>query len=235
VNAPYSLVQAGDSVVVVELENRIDERINSQAIWLADAVAGEQIAGVRDVVPTYRSVAVYFDPLRTDYAVLSDLLERKASAVTTGAGGLGNADPERVGVRSARGREGRRVRIPVKYGGDDGPDLADVAAFARLSEAEVIARHTARVYRVFMMGFLPGFPYLGTVEAAIAAPRRSTPRLRVPEGSVGIAGAQTGIYPTESPGGWQIIGRTSVKLFDVSRSEPFLLEPGNDVEFFAER
>ena len=98
----------------------------------------------------------------------------------------------------------------------------------------MIARHTGRVYLVFMMGFLPGFPYLGTVDPAIAAPRRATPRLRVPAGSVGIAGSQTGIYPAETPGGWQVIGRTPVTLFDMSRTDPFLLEPGDAVEFYAE-
>jgi KipI family sensor histidine kinase inhibitor len=220
---PYRLIQAGDSAVILELENRIDAETNAQAIALAGAIAAARIGGVRDVVPTYRSVAVYFDPLRTDYAALTDLLERQAQAVAA--------------ARATTRREGRRplVRIPVKYGGDDGPDLADVAAFAKLSEAEVIARHAGRVYRVFMMGFLPGFPYLGTVDAAIAAPRRATPRLRVPAGSVGIAGSQTGIYPLETPGGWQVIGRTSVKLFDLSRPDPFLLEPGDAVEFYAER
>jgi KipI family sensor histidine kinase inhibitor len=222
--ARFNLVHAGDSVVIVELDDRIDEGINEQAIRLAGTVTTAGIAGVRDVVPTYRSVAVYFDPLHTDYAALSDFLEREAQAVVTAA----SADSLQAGDRPP-------VRIPVKYGGEEGPDLAAVAAFAKLSEAEVIARHTGRVYRVFMMGFLPGFPYLGTVDPAIAAPRRATPRLRVPAGSVGIAGSQTGIYPLETPGGWQLIGQTSVKLFDLSRPDPFLLEPGDAVEFFAER
>jgi KipI family sensor histidine kinase inhibitor len=218
-------VRAGDSAVIVELEDRIDPQINAQAIRLGAAVEAARVGGVRDVVPTYRSVAVYFDPLRTDYARLGDLLVREAQAVTSDA-----ARPDGL-------RDDSRppVRIPVKYGGEEGPDLVDVAAFAKLSEAEVIARHTSRAYRVFMMGFVPGFPYMGPVDPAIAAPRRATPRLRVPAGSVGIAGAQTGIYPSETPGGWQVIGRTPVRLFDLSRSEAFLLEPGDLVEFYAER
>jgi inhibitor of KinA len=219
----FRLVQAGDSVVVVELEDRIDERINAQALDLARAVEAERLAGVRDIVPTYRSVAVYFDPLRTDYARLCDLLSAHARERSAGIPGA-----FRTGVRSP-------VRIPVRYGGQDGPDLAGVAVLAKLPEAEVIARHTGRVYRVFMMGFLPGFPYLGTVDPAIAAPRHATPRLKVPAGSVGIAGSQTGIYPTESPGGWQLIGRTAVKLFDLSRPDAFLLQPGDAVEFYAEQ
>ena len=217
----FRLVHAGDSVVVAELADRIDERVNARAIRLAAAVARADLRGVRDIVPTYRSVAVYYDPLRTDFARLSDLLSLEASDADA-------EDPERPERRSA-------VRIPVRYGGTDGPDLADVAAFAKISEAEVIARHSGRTYRVFMMGFLPGFPYLGTVDPTIAAPRRATPRVRVPAGSVGIAGSQTGIYPTESPGGWQLIGRTPLRLFDLSRPTPFLLEPGDAVEFVAER
>jgi KipI family sensor histidine kinase inhibitor len=221
--AAFRLVAAGDSVVIVELEDRIDERINAQAIRIAERVEAARMAGVRDVVPTYRSVAVYFDPLRTDYTALSDLLEQEGVAATKAAEGTNTV-------------QGRRppVRIPVKYGGDEGPDLAGVAAFARLSEAEVVARHTGRVYRVFMMGFLPGFPYLGTVDPSIAAPRHATPRLKVASGSVGIAGSQTGIYPSETPGGWQVIGRTRVKLFDLSRAGAFLLSPGDAVEFYAE-
>jgi KipI family sensor histidine kinase inhibitor len=217
----FRLVHAGDSVLVAELEDRVDERVNARAIRLASAVARAGLRGVRDIVPTYRSVAVYFDPLRIDFTRLSDLLSLEAAA----------ADVDDASPPARRSP----VRIPVRYGGADGPDLADVAAFAKVSEAEVIARHTARVYRVFMMGFLPGFPYMGTVDPTIAAPRRATPRLRVPPGSVGIAGSQTGIYPSESPGGWQLIGRTRFRLFDLSRANPFLLEPGDDVEFVAER
>lgn len=222
--AAFRLVEAGDSVVIVEFEDRIDEAVNAQAIRLAARVEAARIAGVRDVVPTYRTVAVYFDPLRTDYPALSDRLEKESVAAPTVA----------AHASGPRERGRKPVRIPVKYGGDQGPDLAEVAAFAKLSESEVIARHTGRVYRVFMMGFLPGFPYLGTVDPAIAAPRRATPRLKVAAGSVGIAGAQTGIYPVETPGGWQVIGRTQVKLFDLSRSDAFLLEPGDAVEFYAE-
>jgi inhibitor of KinA len=218
-SGPVRIVQAGDSVTIVEFEDRIDERVNAQAIALAALVERAQIVGVRDVVPTYRSVAVYFDPLKTDYDALQDLLSRA---------------PDHHSSHSATSREaGAPVRIPVRYGGEDGPDLCEVAAFAGLSEAEVIAKHVAVSYRVFMMGFVPGFPYMGPVDAMIAAPRRTTPRVRVPPGSVGIAGSQTGIYPIETPGGWQLIGRTDVRLFDLSRPAPFLLKAGDKVEFYA--
>jgi KipI family sensor histidine kinase inhibitor len=215
----FRIVRAGDSVTIVEFADRIDERVNDEAIALSNLVERARLAGVRDVVPTYRSVAVYFDPLRTDFAALQDLLSQ--------------ASQHRAGEPTPGRAAGAPVRIPVRYGGEHGPDLGEVAAFAGLSEADVVARHVATTYRVFMMGFVPGFPYMGTVDPAIAAPRRPTPRVRVPAGSVGIAGSQTGIYPTETPGGWQLIGRTDMPLFDLSRAEPFLLKAGDAVEFYA--
>ena len=124
------------------------------------------------------------------------------------------------------------VRIPVCYGGELGPDLAAVASFARLPEADVVRRHAAGAYRVFMLGFVPGFAYLGIVDERIAMPRHASPRVRVPLGSVGIAGVQTGVYSAETPGGWQLIGRTPVKPFDPSRDDPFLMQAGDTVQFY---
>jgi KipI family sensor histidine kinase inhibitor len=219
----FRVTAAGDSVLIAEFEDRIETRINAQAIQLAAAVERAQLPGIRDVVPTYRSVAVYFDPLRTDFGRLDDLLLHE------GRRALESADAARPAPGDAT------VQIPVRYGGEDGPDLDVVARFAHMSDVEVVRRHTARVYRVFMMGFLPGFPYMGIVDETIAAPRKNTPRVRVPAGSVGIAGAQTGIYPADTPGGWQLIGRTSLKLFDAARSDPFLLKPGDAVQFVEER
>mgnify|MGYP001211158499 FL=1 len=121
----------------------------------------------------------------------------------------------------------------MRYGGSDGPDLAEVAAFADCSIEQVIRLHTAHRYRVYMVGFLPGFPYLGTVDSRIAMPRRPSPRLAVPAGSVGIAGAQTGIYPTVAPGGWRLIGRASMDAFDLTRESPSLFLPGDSVRFEA--
>jgi len=211
----YRIVPAGDSALIVEFEERIDPAVNARAIALADAVQGAAMAGVRDVVPTYRSVAVYFDPLRTPMDALVDRLHREAARASTAS-----VEP-RV-----------PVRIPVSYGGEFGPDLEAVAAFATLTEADVIRIHTGAVYRVFMVGFVPGFAYLGIVDSRIAMPRHATPRVRVPVGSVGIAGVQTGIYPTETPGGWQVIGRTPLKPFDPDRAEPFLMKPGDAVQFY---
>jgi inhibitor of KinA len=212
----FRIVHAGDSVVIVEFEERIDPAVNARAISVADRVQAAAIAGVRDIVPTYRAVAVYFDPLRTDYDALYARLEREAEEPSAHADSA--RDP---------------VRIPVCYGGDDlGPDLSAVAAVTRLKEADVIRLHTSAIYRVFMLGFIPGFAYMGLVDSRIAVARHSTPRVRVPVGSVGIAGVQTGIYPAETPGGWQLIGRTPLKPFDAARTEPFLVKAGDAVQFF---
>ena len=210
------IVPAGESALIVEFDERIDPAVNAQAIALAESIQAAALAGVRDVVPTFRSLAVFFDPLRTDYDALVDRLEREGA---------------RPPAPSDRARE--PVRIPVCYGGDFGPDLPAVAAFAAITEEEVVALHTAATYRVFMLGFVPGFAYMGTVDQRIAMPRHSTPRVRVPIGTVGIAGVQTGIYPAETPGGWQLIGRTPVKPFDAQRAEPFLVRAGDAVRFYA--
>jgi inhibitor of KinA len=215
VSADFRIVPAGDSAVVVEFEPRIDPAVNARAIALAAAIESARVAGVRDVVPTDRSVAVHFDPLRTDGEALTARLEREAARPA----------PVTVDTRPA-------VRIPVCYGGEFGPDLDAVAGIARMDPASVIAAHSGTTYRVFMLGFVPGFAYLGIVDERLAMPRRATPRARVPAGSVGIAGVQTGIYPMETPGGWQLIGRTPLKPFDPSRREPFLLAPGDAVQFY---
>lgn len=211
----YRIVPAGDSALIVEFEERIDPVVNARTIACAEAVRRAAVAGVRDVVPTYRSVAVYFDPLRTDSDLLMERIAHEAEHASSAAE-----------ITSAP------VRIPVCYGGEFGPDLAAVATFAHITEAEVVRLHSSATYRVFMLGFVPGFAYLGLVDERIAMPRRSTPRVRVPAGSVGIAGVQTGVYPAETPGGWQIVGRTPLKPFDPRRREPFLMKAGDGVQFY---
>jgi len=212
----YRVVPAGDSAIIVEFEERIDPAVNARTIACAEAIQGADLPGVRDVVPTYRSVAIYFDPLRTNGDLLMETVDRSAALASSA-------------LETVRAP----VRIPVCYGADLGPDLALVAAFAGMQEQDVIRVHTATTYRVFMLGFVPGFAYLGIVDARIAMPRHSTPRVRVPLGSVGIAGVQTGVYPAETPGGWQLIGRTPVKPFDPARAEPFLMRAGDAVQFYS--
>ena len=218
----FRIVAAGDAAFIVELENRIDPVVNDTAIALAKAIQTAAVPGVRDVVPTYRSVAIHFDPLRTDYDALVARVNRW----------MEDGSPYRSETRPAHG-DTPPVRVPVCYAIEFGPDLADVAAFAAVSEAEAVRLHTSRIYRVFMLGFMPGFPYMGIVDQRIAAPRLSIPRVRVPVGSVGIAGMQTGIYSVSTPGGWRIIGRTPLKPFDLSRGEPVLFKPGDAVQFYA--
>ncbi|MQA31266.1 MAG: 5-oxoprolinase subunit PxpB [Luteitalea sp.] len=211
---PARFSRAGDSAIVVEFEERIDLAINARCIAFANAVLSCGLPGIRDVVPAYCTVTVYFDPLRTEQERLLACLKQAASE-----------------TRRTVDAPGRTHRVPVCYGGELGPDLADVARFARLSEEETIERHVVRRYRVFMLGFIPGFAYLGTVDEQIAAPRRAAPRTRVPAGSVGIAAGQTGVYPIETPGGWQLIGRTPLRVFDPSRPRPSLFQPGDAVHF----
>ncbi len=205
----------GDAAVALELEPRIDPVINAWVVSLAAGIRAARHPGVRDVVSSYSVVTVYFDPLRTDVDRLWEALEVAAVEPVSGT------------------CTSREVLVPVRYGGSDGPDLEEVAAFADCSIEQVIRLHTALRYRVYMVGFLPGFPYLGTVDSRIAMPRRPSPRLAVPAGSVGIAGAQTGIYPTVAPGGWRLIGRASMDAFDLTRESPSLFLPGDSVRFEA--
>ena len=206
---------SGDTMLLVELEQTIDPSVNQQVIALAQRLDQRLGRLVRDIVPSYCAVGIHFDPLTTDLAALERIVEEEWRQV------------DRDHVPSP----GPPLEIAVRYGGDDGPDLEAVAQWAGCSPASVIEWHSSRTYRVYMLGFVPGFCYMGRVDRRIAAPRRSVPRDRVPAGSVGIAGEQTGVYPITSPGGWQLIGRTSAVMFDPGRADPTLLHPGDLVRF----
>jgi KipI family sensor histidine kinase inhibitor len=207
---------SGDSMLLIEWEPVIDPVVNQRAITLAARLHTRIGHVVRDIVPAYCSVGIHFDPLRTDLAALERVVAEEARELRDDV-----AEPA----------AGRVVEIPVRYGGEQGPDLALVAEYARCGEPEVVHRHTARTYRVYMLGFVPGFAYMGRVDPTIAAPRRRVPREKVPAGSVGIAGEQTGVYPIATPGGWQLIGRTEIVMFDASRPQPSLVQPGDLVRF----
>lgn len=207
------IAPAGDAALLVEWPPRIDPATSARAIALGRALARHR-ADLRDVVVAYASITLYFDPLVTEAASL------EADIVALDAG-----------LPDAVATEGRLHEIPVSYGGSDGPDLPEVADAAGMTETEVIARHTGVTYRVYMLGFMPGFAYLAPLDPRIAAGRRAVPRARVPAGSVAIAAGQTGIYPVETPGGWQVIGRTTVKPFDPDRDDPFLFQAGDRVRF----
>lgn len=213
---PFRIVPAGDSALVIEFEERIDAALNARCAAVAATLTADRFAGVRDIVPAFTSVTVYFDPLKTDRARLDERARAAAAAPAVSVA----APPARIDV-------------PVCYDPEFGPDLAEIARFGHATESEVIALHTGVTYQVFMMGFLPGFAYMGMVAARIATPRRASPRPKVPAGSVGIAGTQTGIYPLDTPGGWQIIGRTPLVPFDLARPVPFLFNAGDSVRFHA--
>lgn len=219
--APARFLPLGEQGLTVELGDAIDEAVNDRVHLLAAAVRRELGASV-EVVPTYRSLTLFFDPLAVSRG---ELVERVARCLRRAAGPRAAARREAPGART--------VTIPVGYGGELGPDLAFVAEHSGLSPEEVVRLHGAPLYRVYMLGFTPGFPYLGGLPRRIAAPRLDQPRLKVPAGSVGIAGAQTGVYPVESPGGWRIIGRTPLRLFDPGGPEPFLLRAGDRLRFRA--
>ncbi|MGE5359224.1 MAG: 5-oxoprolinase subunit PxpB [Bacteroidales bacterium] len=212
--SPPRIAPAGDAALVVELGEGIDDAVNRRVHALARALEHAGIDGLIDLVPTYRSLLVCYDPVRARFAMLESLVRDALGALDRT-----NAQPARV------------VEIPTCYGGEHGPDLPFVASHARLAPDEVVRVHAAGRYTVFMMGFSPGFAYLGGMPPEIAAPRLKTPRTRIPAGSVGIAQQQTGIYPVESPGGWQLIGRTPLLLFDPRRTPPTTLQPGDTIRF----
>jgi inhibitor of KinA len=206
---------SGDTLLLVEWEPSIDPATNQRAIRLARRLRPRLGHIVRDIVPAYCVVGVHFDPLHTDIAALERIIDEEARRVE-------NDEPD---------DDGPLVEIAVRYGGAEGPDLDTVAAWAGCEAREVVERHAAPIYRVYMLGFVPGFSYMGRVDRRIAAPRRRVPRERVPAGSVGIAGEQTGVYPMATPGGWQLIGRADAVMFDPTRTPPSLLAPGDRVKF----
>jgi KipI family sensor histidine kinase inhibitor len=211
------LLPLGDAALQIQLsaDGTPDAVVNAQALALAARLRASALP-LLDVVPAYASVTLHLAP----GAAVSTLLAELPALL---------AEP-----RAASAREGRLVEVPVRYGGADGPELAALAASLGLAVPELVARHVAPTYRVAMLGFRPGFPYLLGLDPTLAAPRLATPRPRVPAGSVGIAGLQTGIYPDAAPGGWQLIGRTALRLFDPARSEPALLAPGDRLRFVVE-
>ncbi len=217
-HAPLRFRPMGDRSFLVELGEKISPDVNCRVQQLMRQLQDAQLQGVRELAPGYRSLLVVFDPL----AIAPDHLKERITEI--------DAHPLAAGLTPAK-----QLTVPVFYGGEYGPDLEAVAAQIGISTDEVVRLHTGTVYRVYMIGFTPGYPYLGELPAELAVPRRRTPRTRVPKGSVGIAQRQTGIYPVESPGGWQIIGWTPIELFDSGRPLPSLLEMGDRVKFEAVR
>jgi KipI family sensor histidine kinase inhibitor len=212
------IVPLGDSALLVQLGDEIDVTLNQQVHALAALINSSRFEGVIETVPAYATLLVHYDPLILSFVQMKNYLREKVAQVTAN-----------------EFRNPRRVEVPVRYGGEYGVDLESVAGLCQLQIEDVIRIHSQKIYIVFMMGFTPGFPYLGKLEDAIIVPRLETPRTRVPAGTVAIAGSQTGIYPIDSPGGWQLIGWTPLQLFDPESESPFLFSPGDEVKFIVEK
>lgn len=214
-DAPARWASLGDSAIILTFGESISPATHRQVLEAAARIHGTAPAGVLELVPAYTTLGIWFDPRQRDGHELADSLLNTLSGPGVGAPPV----PE---------QPSREHVITVNY---DGPDLGAVAEQTGLSPGEVISRHSGRTYRVYMLGFVPGFGYLGDLDPALVLPRRTVPRQRVPAGSVAIAGAQTGVYPLETPGGWHLIGRTDVVLFDPAREPPALLRAGDTVRF----
>jgi inhibitor of KinA len=216
--AKPKLVPLGDSALLVQFGEEIDLSINRRVHALMARIDASPLEGILGAVPAYSTLLIHYDPLVLTYSQLSKWTRNRLEQVDDVLWG-----------------QPRRIEVPVRYGGEYGIDLEFVANYHRLSVDDVIRIHTSRTYTIYMMGFTPGFPYMGKTDDAIVTPRLETPRTRVPAGTVAIAGAQTGIYPIESPGGWRLIGYTSLQLFDPKSESPFLFSPGDEVRFVVEK
>lgn len=207
-------IVAGDSAIIIEFGNSISPEINFRIRSMIKTIRKGNIAGIKEMIPTYRSIQIIYDPMVVDYKVfISSLKEIEKS--------LDNDDLT----------ESRIIELPTVYGGEYGPDIEFVAKYNNLSVEEVIKIHSSRDYLVYMLGFTPGFGYLGGMDERLHTPRLQIPRTKITAGSTGVAGKQTGIYPIDSPGGWQLIGRTPVKLYDPLGNPPVLLNAGDYVRF----
>lgn len=205
---------SGDRAILAEYGDAIDERVNEKVRAVTELLRRRSVDGIDLILPSYRSIGIRFDPLIITVSKIENILSSLESELDTAA------IPE-----------ARTVEIPVCYGGEYGPDIGFVAGHNGIDPEEVIRIHSAAPYRIYTIGFAPGFFYLGGLDPRLHTPRMETPRAKVPAGSVGIAETQTGAYPIDSPGGWRIIGRTPLRLFDASRPEPFFYQAGDSIRF----
>lgn len=208
------LYLSGDSAVTVEFGDRIGPEVNMRVHTLMKRLEQSGLRGIREQIPSFASLLILYDPLILDYDTLAAAIVRLAA------------------LPAAKQSEARRIhQIPCCYGGHFGPDLLNMERSSGLSEDEIIRLHSGTDYRIYMLGFLPGFVYLGGLDDRLVTPRLKTPRVSIPEGSVGIGGSQTGIYPLASPGGWNLIGRTPLTMYDPGREEPVLCAAGEYIRF----
>lgn len=210
----YSFLPCGDTAVNVCFSTEINEQANGYATALAKVLEGGKISAVRDIIPAFSSLTVIYDPCEISYSKIT----RKLKGI------LNHLD-----ISSSA--SGVLYKIPVCYDGEFSPDMENVVSHTGLDREEIINIHTGTDYLIYMLGFLPGFAYLGGLDKRIETPRLETPRVEIPSGSVGIGGAQTGIYPVASPGGWQLIGKTPIKVYDSSREKQILYNAGDYIRF----
>ena len=204
----------GDRAMLAVLGNTIDESVNNKVNSLAEKLRQKQLPGVGELVPTFSSLLINYAPSLISYHELDSILQQLAEE-----------------IQSVEEGPGRLLHIPCCYGGHFGPDMDFAVKHTGLAKAEIIALHSAPVYKVFMLGFLPGFVYLGGLDPRLELPRLKSPRLAIPRGAVGIGGKQTGVYPLQSPGGWQLLGATPVEFYDPQRPEPILCRAGDRIVF----
>ncbi len=209
----FKCVPYGDTAVLVKFADRIDPKVNAMVFSLEKLILSEKIDGIVEMIPAYSSLTLFYDPKILSFSIVVEKLnELKAKYKNY------SFSPS-------------FFEIPVVYGGKYGPDLQFIANYNHLSTEEVVKIHSSVEYTVYMLGFTPGFAYLGGMSKKIITPRLKNPRKNVPAGSIGIGGKQTGIYPIESPGGWRIIGLTPLKLFNMDKDPPVLFKPGDKVKF----
>lgn len=215
----------GDSAIIINFENRIDETLNSKVLYLFHKFKIKSFPFVKDIIPAYSSLVIFYDLLILKN---KNLINKSSLEIFT----------EQVKILIEEDIEisslpPRKIKIPVCYSEKYGMDINDISIEKKLRADEIIRLHTEKKYMVYMIGFLPGFAYMGEVDERIAIPRKAQTRTIVEAGSVGIAGSQTGIYPLDSPGGWQIIGKTPLKIFEKEKDDPVLLQPGDEIEFYS--
>jgi len=212
------IVPLGDSALLVQVGDEIDITTNQRVHALAALINVSPPVGVIETVPAYGTLLVHYDSLLLSFGQIKNYLHEKMAQAQDNVF-----------------RKRKQLEVPVRYGGEYGVDLEAVARHCQLQMEDVIRIHSEKIYTVFMMGFTPGFPYMGKLDDAIIMPRLEIPRTRVPAGTVAIAGSQTGIYPIDSPGGWQLIGWTALQLFSPESESPFLFSPGDEVKFIVEK
>lgn len=211
------IMPLGDTSALAQMGDEIDLDINQRVHALSNLIEAAHLEGIVETVPAYATLLVHYDPLILSYSQVRTIIQER-----------------QVRIEETAKRKPRRVEVPVRYGGEFGVDLERVARHLRLSPEDVIRIHNKKIYTVYMMGFTPGYPYLGKLDDALVMPRLETPRTRVCAGTVAIAGSQTGIYSVDSPGGWNLIGWTPLKLFDLESDSPFLFMPGDEVKFIVD-